>query len=112
MKRDEKDLLNLLRALPPPQQDTLFAFAEFLAQQSASTPHTWGAPEPIPRPAAEKVVHAIKRLRATYPMLDHSKMLYEVSESMTQHVVQGKAAVEVIDELEVIFLRRYEGLKK
>lgn len=112
MKRDEKDLLNLLRALPPEQQDTLFAFAEFLATRSGETPREWGEPEPIPRPAEEKVVHAIKRLRKTYPMLDHSKMLYEVSECMTQHMVQGKPAIEVIDELEGMFRSRFESLKE
>lgn len=111
MKRDEKDLLNLFRALPPEQQDTLIAFAEFLAARSGETPSEWGEPEPIPRPAEEKVVHAIKRLRKTYPMLDHSKMLYVVSECMTQHVVQGKPAIEVIDELEGMFRSRYESLK-
>ncbi|MEK6663631.1 MAG: Crp/Fnr family transcriptional regulator [Pseudomonadota bacterium] len=112
MKRDEKDLLNLFRALPLEQQDTLIAFAEFLAGRSAETPQEWGEPEPIPRPAEEKVVHAIKRLRATYLMLDHSKMLYEVSECMTQHVVMGKPATVVIDELEAMFRSRFEGLKK
>ncbi len=110
MKRDEKDLLNLYRALPPEHQETLFAFADFLAARSAGAPRTWVEPEPISRPPEEKVVHAIKRLRATYPMLDHSKMLYEVSECMTQHVVQGKPAIEVIDELEGMFRSRYEGL--
>ena len=112
MKRDEKDLLNLYRALPAEQQDTLFAFADFLAARSVDTPREYSQPEPIPRPAEEKVVQAIKRLRTTYTMLDHSKMLYAVSESMTQHVVQGKPAVEVIDELEEIFRKRYEELKK
>ncbi|OFZ68671.1 MAG: hypothetical protein A2Z01_12630 [Betaproteobacteria bacterium RBG_16_58_11] len=112
MKRDEKDLLNLFRALPPEQQDTLFSFAEFLAARSGDAPLEWAEPEPIPRPTEEKVVHAIKRLRKTYPMLDHSKMLYEVSECMTQHVVQGKAAIEVIDQLEGMFRSRFEVLKK
>lgn len=112
MKRDEKDLLNLFRALPPEQQDTLIAFADFLAARSVDAPLEWAEPEPIPRPAEEKVVHAIKRLRKTYPMLDHSKMLYVVSECMTQHVVHGKPAIEVIDELEGMFRSRFESLKK
>ena len=111
MKRDEKDLLRLFRALPPGQQDTLFTFAEFLAARVDETPREIGEPEPIPRPAEEKVVHAIKRLRATYPMLDHSKMLHEISEYMTQHMIMGKSAGEVIDEMEVTFRRHYEQLK-
>jgi len=112
MKRDEKDLLNLYRALPAEQQDTLFAFADFLNARAVNTPREYAAPEAIPRPPQEKVVHAIKRLRASYTMLDHSKMLYEVSEAMTLHVMQGKPAVEVIDGLEAIFRKRYEELKK
>ena len=111
MKRDEKELLNLLRALPPEQQATLFAFAEFLLARTADAPGERAAPEPIPRPAEEKVVHAIKRLRATYPMLDHSKMLHEISEYMTQHMIMGKPGREVIDDMEVTFRRHYEQLK-
>ena len=112
MKRDEKDLLNLYRALPVEQQDTLFAFADFLNARAVDTQREHAEPEAIPRPPEEKVVHAIKRLRASYTMLDHSKMLYEVSEAMTLHVMQGKPATEVIDGLEEIFRKRYEELKK
>ena len=111
MKRDERDWLKLCRALPPEQQDTLYAFAEFLAARAIQTPPEIGAPEPIPRPADEKVVQAIKRLRATYPMLDHSKMLHEISEYMTQHMIMGKPGREVIDDMEVTFRRHYEQLK-
>ena len=110
MKRDEKDLLKFFRALAPEQQDTLFAFAEFLAARTAETPRELGEPEPIPRPAEEKVVQAIKRLRLTYPMLDHSKMLHEISEHMTQHLVMGKQASDVIDEMEIVFRSHYEQL--
>lgn len=112
MKRDEKDLLKHFRALPPEQQDTLIAFAEFLAGRMAETPRELGEPQAIPRPAEEKVVQAIKRLRLTYPMLDHSKMLHEVSEHMTQHLMLGKPAAETIDEIEVLFRRRYEQIKQ
>ncbi len=111
MKRDEKDLLQFFRALLPAQQDTLFAFAEFLAARADPTPREIGEPESIPRPAEEKVIHAVKRLRMTYPMLDHSKMLHEVSECMTQHLVMGKGEVETIDALETVFRRHYEQLK-
>ena len=110
MKRDERDWLKLCRALPPDQQDTLYAFAEFLAARAIQTPREIGAPEPIPRPADEKVVQAIKRLRATYPMLDHSKMLHEISEYMTQHLIMGKPAEDVINALELVFRQHYEAL--
>lgn len=111
MKRDEKELLRLFRALPIEQQDTLFAFAEFLSSRAVDTPLEIGEPEIIPRPVEEKVVQAIKRLRITYPMLDHSKMLHEISEHMTQHVMMGKPAAAVIDELETVFRQHYEALR-
>lgn len=113
MKRDEKDLLKHFRALPPEQQETLVAFAEFLATRAAAeAPRAVGAPEPIPRPDEERVVQAIKRLRLTYPMIDHSSMLHELSDYMTQHLVMGKPATEVIDELEAVFRRHYEQLRQ
>lgn len=110
MKRDEKDLLKHFRALSPEQQETLIAFAEFLAARSAEAPREYGEPVAIPRPTDERVVQAIKRLRLTYPMIDHSKMLHELSDFMTQHLVMGKPAAEVIDELEVVFRRHYDQL--
>ena len=107
MKRDEKEFLQCLRGLPPEAQETLFAFAEFLAARAAQMPREFSEPESIPRPEEESVVQAIKRLRRTYPMLDHSKMLHELTDYMTQHLISGKPAVEVIDELETVFQRHY-----
>ena len=112
MKRNEKDLLKCLRALPAEQQETLFAFAEFLVARTRETPQEYGAPASIPRPEEEKVVQAIKRLRLTYPMLDHGALLHEISEHMTQHLMLGKPAAEVIDALEQVFRQRYEQLQQ
>lgn len=111
MRPQDKKLLNFFRELPAEQQDTLLAFAEFLASRAAATkPPVASQPQAIPRPGEEKVVQAIKRLRETYPMLDHGKMLHEVSHHMTQHVMQGRAAKDVIDELELVFRAHYERM--
>ena len=67
-------------------------------------------PESIPRPAEEKVVAAIKRLSRTYPMLDKNAMLGATSDLMMQHVLQGRDAKEVIDELEQVFRDEYDKL--
>ncbi len=114
-KASEKRLRDILRRLPESQAQMLIEFAEFLEARHAQPGATTGLPEtatpqPIPRPEQESVVKAIKRLAATYPMLDRSKMLNETSSLMTQHVMQGREAVEVIDELEVMFRRHYEKL--
>ncbi len=115
-KVDEKRLRDILRRLPESQARTLLEFAEFLDARGQQTlvavgevvPASVPVPQTIERPAQESVVKAIKRLVATYPMLDRSKMLNETSSLMTQHVIQGRSSIEVIDELEVAFRRHYE----
>ena len=112
MTADERRLLHLFRALPPGRQEGLLDYAEYLLGRAApDTPELPSEPLPIPRPAQESVVKAIKRLRETYPMLDRAKILHETSGLMTQHLVHGKSAPEVIDELEAMFLRHFETLR-
>jgi hypothetical protein len=43
-------------------------------------------------------------------MLDARKLLNQTSDLMTQHIVQGKEAIEVIEELEILFRVHYEKL--
>ncbi|MHB1143041.1 MAG: Crp/Fnr family transcriptional regulator [Sulfuricaulis sp.] len=115
----EKRLTGILRKLPAAQAGMLLEFAEFLlGRHGAAGPEegrTRGAVEipalvEIPRPAEETVVKAVKRLRATYPMLDARKLLNQTSDLMTQHLVQGREAIEVIEELEILFRSHYEKL--
>lgn len=111
-KQSEKKLLRLFGSLPAEQQDTVLAFVEFLSARNpvpdAVVPQT---PQPIPRPAEESVVKAIKRLRETYPMLNPDKLLHETSGLMMKHVMNGKPAAEVIDELEALFAGHYQSFK-
>ena len=112
MNVDDKKLLRVFKSLSGEQQQSLLDFAEFLAS-CAPAPTDQAIDEPLtfPRPAQESVVKAIKRLMATYPMLDRSKLLHETSHYMTLHVMQGKPVVEVIDELEALFTKHYERYK-
>ncbi|MBT7309042.1 MAG: hypothetical protein HN842_12555 [Gammaproteobacteria bacterium] len=64
-------------------------------------------PQPISRPEEERVVAAIRRLAETYPMLNHDHLFRQSADLMSAHLVSGRAAVEVIDELEEIFLHHY-----
>jgi hypothetical protein len=65
-----------------------------------------------PGGAGETVVMAIKRLTRTYPMLDRRKLIGRTSQLMAEHALQGRAAVEVIDELEMVFERYYRDTIK
>jgi len=106
----EKRLRQILSELPDAQRRALLDYAEFLAQRygGAVVP---AEPLEIPRPEGESVVRAIRRLSATYPMLDRAKVLNETSALMTQHLIHGRKADEIIDELEVLFRRHFEQLQ-
>lgn len=115
----EKRLAEILQRLPAVQAEALLEFAEFLlmrhgiaGREEARNISAMEIPAPldIPRPAGETVVKAVKRLRVTYPMLDARKLLNQTSELMTQHLVQGREAVEVIEEMEILFRLSYEKL--
>jgi len=112
---DQQKLLSLYRKLDPEGRQALTRFAEFLAErglqgQSPDLPADGetSRPKAIPRPDDETVIAAIRRLTATYPMLEKDRLLHETSELMTGHVMQGRPAPQVIDELEVVFRRHYE----
>lgn len=111
---DERRLLELARRLSGADRATLLRFAEFLASSAAdavAAEPVAAEPLDIPRPDSETVVAAIRRLSATYPMLNRDDLLHETSELMTAHVLQGQPARVVIDELEMVFRRRYEDVK-
>lgn len=121
MSEDESKLTALFRELAEADRHALIRYAEFLSGQpqtrlpasaSAAEPSPPSEPEkpkPIPRPETESVIKAVKRLSETYYMLDKSKLLNETSPLVTQHVMFGKDAREVIDELEVVFEQRYQA---
>ena len=115
MTREEEDLLEHYRQLNAEQQRMLLEFAVFLSARKAGAevPETSDRPPlPIARPETETVVMAIKRLAQTYPMLDRRKLFGDTSKFVAQHALEGRPAVEVIDELEIVFARHYEKLKQ
>jgi hypothetical protein len=120
---DERRLGRLFRRLDPESRRTLLRFAEFLAERgdgagaspgrdSAQAPDAIREPRPEPRPAGESVVAAIRRLRRIYPMLDTGELLNHASGLMASHVLQGRAAAEVIDDLEALFAKHYEAYRE
>lgn len=113
MTADERRLLRLFRALSENRRSGLLDYAEFLLnRESPDAPEAPVTPLDIPRPPGESVVKAIKRLRETYPMVDRAKILNDTSACMTAHLIHGKPAEAVIDELEALFLRHYQSLSK
>lgn len=106
----------LYQSLCSEDQQTLMAFAEFLKQRSGleeeSQPQQLQLPGNMERPQKESVVAAIRRLSNGYPMLDKETLLHETSDLMSSHVLKGREATEVIDDLEELFSTRYDAYRK
>ena len=121
----------LLRQLTAEQRRTVIDFARFLVEENkrrgavpagvdstASAPpgdSDTGPPGPvarepleIPRPAEEKPVHALKRLKATYPMLTGESLFSEAANLMMRHHMMGHDGGEVIDDMEKLFATAYD----
>ena len=113
-------MLKLFNRLNSEKQKQLLDFAEFLNQKQTdvdesadkSSVNSTGHPdEPvlIPRPEEETVVAAIKRLSKTYAMLNKDDMLHKTSDLMSEHILKGRSAPEVIDDLELMFTEYYQA---
>jgi hypothetical protein len=120
----EQTLLDYFRQLSEQDAHALLKFAAFLAGQAGPTETQTGSAEtshadqpvtdseiPQPqiseRPENERVVDALKRLSTAYPMLDKKKLLDKASGMVAQHVMFGKPAKDVIDEIEGLFTEAY-----
>jgi len=115
MNPQEQELINILKSLPSEDRASVLSYARFLAHQRATATQAVRAVEPaaveqpvdIPRPAQETVVGALKRMTASYPMLDKAQLLNQTSPLVAQHVMQGRSLVEVINEIEAVFKEAY-----
>ncbi len=110
--KQQRKLLSVFLQLDDARKQGLIDYAEFLLSRQppdAQKANRLSAkPEIIPRPAQESVIAAIKRLSKSYPMLDKQDLLHETSDLMSGHIIKGRPADEVIDELEVLFVAHYE----
>jgi hypothetical protein len=107
---DDKRLRQIFERLDPRGREMLLEFAEFLHARSEPAPAELPEPVPMERPEGETVIAAIKRLSYSYPMVDKTSVLHQTSALMAQHMMQGRAAVEVIDELEILFEQQYRAM--
>lgn len=111
MNKIEKKLITIFADLDKDDQNSLAAFAEFLLDK-AKKEGRYQLEEQIiveiSRPKEEKVVAAIKRLSATYPMLPKDSLMNQTASLMSEHILKGRAAVEIVDELEILFKNRFD----
>lgn len=110
MNKTQTKLLDIFSDLDKSDQNSVLSFAEFLLGKAKQDGRLIVVDQPvdIPRPEEERVVAAIKRLSATFPMLKKNSMLNETAALMSEHILKGRKASDVIDELEALFKLRYE----
>jgi len=110
LKPSAQSIASIFDDLPETDQTTLFEFAEFLKSRAPDLASKITEPLGIARPEEESVVAAIKRLKKNYPMVSQKELLNQTSEFMMQHMMQGKSAKDVIDEMEVMFEARCKAI--
>ena len=54
------------------------------------------------------VIGAMKRLKQSYPMLNTDDLFHRASGLMGEHMLQGREAPAVIDDLEALFKASYD----
>ncbi len=112
MKRDSKTLVKLFETLDTERQNSLLDYAEYLQSKGGPVKKAPGKPLDIPRPESESVVGAIKRLKQSYHMVDSIELFARASNLMTDHMVKGRDAEEVINEIEALFEETYQKMFK
>ena len=110
MTRDQKALLDIFDSLDENQQQSLLDFAAFLQSKANIQRRQVIEPIAIPRPENETVVGAIKRMKQSYPMIDSMEVFAVASNLMTDHMVRGRDAEEVINEIESLFEDTYQKI--
>ena len=110
MKEQSRELDVLMSQLGDEHQRAVVDYATFLVQQyNIQTPVEAGLePAAIARPEEESVIAAIKRLKETFYMLDTDSLLDETSSLMGQHILRGREASAVINELQSLFEAKYK----
>lgn len=111
-KHTASELAKLFDTLDDERKASLFDYAEFLQSKGGLVEKEIGEPLDISRPEAETVVGAVKRLKLTYPMIGSMTVFSAASSLMTEHMVNGRDVIEVIDEMEKLFEESFEKLLK
>lgn len=116
LNAEQRELLSLFDALDPGRRGSLLDFARFLARQAEPDGPAGTQPPAEPlglaRPENETVVAAIRRLSQNYPMLEKDALLHQSAALMTAHLMHGRDAESVIDELETLFAEAYRAYRE
>lgn len=120
MKSNIEEIRIILEQLNHTHLHSILLFARFLLNQqqniSSDTVNDNRNNKPVQPesikdihpPKDEKVVAAIKRLSASYYMLDKKKILDKAAKIVSDHMLNGKSREDAIDEMEDLFAKHYD----
>ena len=109
-ENDSIRLSAIFDTLNEDRKKTLLEFAEFLEAKGDLVTREMAPVVTIEKPKGETVVGAIKRLKLSYPMIESMSVFTASSSLMTEHMINGREAMEVIDDMEKIFEEAYQAL--
>ena len=108
--KQSRNLVELYESLDDERKSSLCDFADFLLAKAGPVSKEVPPPDDIDRPDSETVVGAVKRLKLKYHMIDSMSVFSAASSLMTDHMVKGRDAIEVIDEMEALFEEAYNKM--
>ncbi len=108
--KSSQALVELYESMDDERKRSLCDFADYLYAKADPISKEVPAPSEILRPESETVVGAVKRLKATYHMVESMSVFSAASALMMDHMVKGRDVVEVIDEMEILFEDSYNKL--
>jgi len=110
-------LCKIYKSLGDNQRETLLVFAEFLHEKLADAGVVEEAKAVLQLPVLieitenESVVKGIKRLKSSYFMIEDENLLHEVSALMSEHIMKGVSAEDIILRVEAVFKKFYQQYK-
>jgi hypothetical protein len=118
LTKKERALCKFYKQLGESERETLLSFAEFLSLKQTESESINEKKAVLQQPVLikatenESVVKGIKRLKASYFMIENENLLHEVSALMSEHVMKGVSAQDVILKIEAVFDKFYQQYKK
>ena len=115
--KEERKLCKLYKSLGDNQRETLLVFAEFLNEKFVDAGIVEDAEAVLQLPILieitenESVVKGIKRLKSSYFMIEDDNLLHEVSALMSEHIMKGVSAEDIILRIEAVFKKFYQQYK-
>lgn len=117
LSKAERKLCKFYKSLRESERETLLSFAEFLNSKQTASEVANKVEAVLHKPLLsiaednESVVKGIKRLKTSYFMIDDEDLLHQVSSLMSEHIMKGVSAQDVIPKIEAVFEQFYQDYK-